>query len=235
MEWERWAPWMDRIRQDFGYSEPADLGAAQDLEALLGREDAAPVVDYAWNILRKAKVRVLGAADTALDDVKRLGRKGPVVAAGGATTAARQAGRVPEIVVTDLDGAVEDQVWAAEHGALVFIHAHGDNRDALRTWVPRFPGNLLAGTCQVRAFGRLINPGGFTDGDRACFLAHAMRPKRVELLGFDLDGPVGRLSGSGADDAKKRKLEWCGRLLGFLQDEGLAFRPPVASPATHSV
>lgn len=231
MDWATWAPWMDRIRADFGYDQETDHAAARRLDAILEGLGGPPVVDYAWQIVNGSRVVVAGAADDATEGIRRSKKKHVLVTADGATSAARAAGRVPDLVVTDLDGRVEDQVWAAEQGALVFVHAHGDNADRLERDVPAFPGNQVGGTCQVRAFGRLVNPGGFTDGDRACFLAHALGARQARLVGFDVDGPVGRWTGEYDSELKRRKLAWCGRLLGLLHSEtgfplDPAFEPP---------
>lgn len=235
MEWATWAPWMDRIRRDFGYDEEADRASARRLEGILEGLDGPPVVDYAWQLLSGSRVVVAGAADDAADGIRRSKKKHVLVTADGATSAAREAGRVPDVVVTDLDGRVEDQVWAAEQGALVFVHAHGDNADRLERHVPAFPATSLAGTCQVQAFGRLVNPGGFTDGDRACFLAHALGARQARLVGFDLEGPAGRWTGDHDPAVKRRKLAWCGRLLGLLQSEtGFPLDPAFAPPDSAS-
>lgn len=231
MDWATWAPWMGRIRADLGYDEEADRKAAERLDAILEGLGGPPVVDYAWQVLSKSRVVVAGAADGAADEIRRSKRRHVLVTADGATSAAREVGRVPDVVVTDLDGRVDDQVWAAGEGALVFVHAHGDNVDRVERWVPQFPANQVAGTCQVHAFGRLINPGGFTDGDRACFLAHALGARQARLVGFDLDGPIGTWTGDHEPESKRKKLAWCGRLLGLLQSEtdfplDPAFPPP---------
>ncbi len=107
------------------------------------------------------------------------------IAAGSACSLLIEKGIWPDIVVTDLDGDVRDQVEANEKGAIVVIHAHGDNMNALKEWVPRFRGQVF-GTTQVEPRGNIHNFGGFTDGDRAVFLAAHFGVDRVLLQGFDL-------------------------------------------------
>jgi 2-amino-4-hydroxy-6-hydroxymethyldihydropteridine diphosphokinase len=223
-----WAQFMDAIRKDMGYTRAADEAAAHDLERILRTRKDAAVLETATRLVAKDHVLVLGAADTALEDVRHASKSHTLIAADGATSAAREARRVPDLITTDLDGNVEDQIWAAEHGALVIVHAHGDNRQAIATWLPRFPAGQVAGSCQVDAFGRLINPGGFTDGDRACFLARALGAATVTLLGFDLAGPPGRFTGHYNPATKARKLAWAARCLRYARDElGLVFDPPL--------
>jgi len=93
-------------------------------------------------------------------------------------------------------------------GTVVVVHAHGDNIPLLRTWVPRFSGPLV-GTTQAEPFGRIHNFGGFSDGDRAVFAAHALGAADVRLVGFDLDDPS-------VDPVKRGKLIWARRLLSLL-------------------
>jgi uncharacterized Rossmann fold enzyme len=92
-------------------------------------------------------------------------------------------------------------------GTVMVVHAHGDNMDLLRFWVPLFPGPLV-GTTQAGPFGRIHNFGGFSDGDRAVFLALALGAAEVTLAGFFLDDP-------GVNPVKRKKLLWARTLLGL--------------------
>jgi uncharacterized Rossmann fold enzyme len=75
----------------------------------------------------------------------------------------------------------------------------------LRKWVPRFPGPLV-GTTQSRPFGGIHNFGGFSDGDRAVFLAEALGASEVVIAGFFLDDP-------NVDPVKRGKLLFARELL----------------------
>ena len=147
---------------------------------------------------------------------------GLIVAADGATSALRERGLVPDIIVTDLDGDVEDQVDGNANGSVVFVHAHGDNMPALERWVTEFPGAVV-GTCQCLPVGGVFNFGGFTDGDRAACILGELGVRDVVLAGFDLESPSPKPGRSGA--VKLRKLDWAGRILEMLSDEGMRFRP----------
>jgi uncharacterized Rossmann fold enzyme len=50
-----------------------------------------------------------------------------LVSADTATSPILDAGLTPDIVVTDLDGDLEDIFEAWRRGAILVIHAHGDN------------------------------------------------------------------------------------------------------------
>lgn len=212
----------DQVRVEFGYSEAADRRAAHVLAQFLTAPpcDAPAVLADAARCLQGVPVLVVGAAAGAPAAVRRAPAHWRVVAADGATCAALEGGRTPDLIVTDLDGDLESEVKSARAGSRVFVHAHGDNEETLRAWVPRFPATQLAGTCQVHPPPPLINPGGFTDGDRACYLAHALGASRLHLAGFDLDGPIGPYAGHYDPATKLPKLRWAGRFLRELESHG---------------
>jgi hypothetical protein len=107
-----------------------------------------------------------------------------VVAADGATSTCLAAGVVPAVITTDLDGYMPDEIQANEKGSFVLVHAHGDNMEALKRWVPKFPGEI-GGSVASAPLPGLVNYGGFTDGDRAVYLAEACGAKSVLLARFD--------------------------------------------------
>ena len=67
-------------------------------------------------------------------------------------------------------------------------------------------------TSQGKPFGHVYNFGGFTDGDRAVYLAHEMQASDVTLIGFDLDDPL-------VTPMKKGKLQWARKLLSLCGHE----------------
>lgn len=219
MEWEAWRPLYEAIVAEFGFDRNRDEASARALASQLDRRR----VDSAWGRAAEAlagrDVTIVGAADSAPDQLRAVPR-GTLVAADGATSACWEEGRIPDLIVTDLDGRVEDEVEAARRGAVVAVHAHGDNMEAVREWLPRFPPDALAGTCQTRPVRPLRNHGGFTDGDRAAFIAHALGARRLRLVGFDFGDRVGRFTGRFDPATKARKLAWAKRLLERLAADG---------------
>ncbi|MEE9593346.1 MAG: 6-hydroxymethylpterin diphosphokinase MptE-like protein, partial [Thermoplasmata archaeon] len=132
---------------------------------------------------------------------------------------------LPSVVVTDLDGRVEDQLEAHRRGALIAIHAHGDNMEALRRWTASF-GPRTLGTTQAEPFEGIHNFGGFTDGDRAVYLADHFGAAEIRTVGFDFDRPNPK---DQPTDVKLRKLAWARRLL-----EDLGRRRPLTDPSSAS-
>lgn len=205
MDWAAWEPRYEAVLRDFGFSRRADEEAAKLLDQLLHGKRLARDKDLRGHLEDQAVV----VAGPALDG-KDLPRADALIACDAATTEVARRGRHPDLIVTDLDGVVEDQVKANACCSIVVLHAHGDNLPALRAWVPEFRG-LVAGTCQSEPVGRLRNWGGFTDGDRACFLAAHFGAKRLVLAGFDFEHPRPK---PGKDpEVKLRKLAWAKQLI----------------------
>ncbi|HVL49090.1 MAG TPA: 6-hydroxymethylpterin diphosphokinase MptE-like protein [Candidatus Thermoplasmatota archaeon] len=209
MDWNRWAPRYRAILADFGWRE-ADDEAARDLLASLLPSPPPPLDRLAF--LEGADVTVLGAG-ASLE--RAAPPRGPVVAADSAVARALARGFRIDAVVTDLDGDVDAQRDLNAKGVPLVVHAHADNRAALEAWVPRFPGPVV-GTCQCAPLGNVLNFGGFTDGDRACFLAEALGARRILLAGFDWDAPAPDAAKAARGPAKAAKLAWARRLLADL-------------------
>jgi 2-amino-4-hydroxy-6-hydroxymethyldihydropteridine diphosphokinase len=91
------------------------------------------------------------------------------------------------------------------------VHAHGDNQDLLREYVPKLRN--VIGTTQTRPPHGLYNFGGFTDGDRCVFFARYLRASEIKLIGFDFDD-------MSVTPRKHKKLAWAKRLIELaLSDE----------------
>lgn len=144
--------------------------------------------------------------------------KGFVVAADGATSTLLSRGILPDVIVTDLDGDVDDQVKANKEGSVVFVHAHGDNMDAIRKHVLRFDGMTVC-TCQCPPTEGVYNFGGFTDGDRAACIVASLGVRSIRLVGFDFESPSAKRGRSRV--VKARKLLWAKRIMTLLVEEGV--------------
>lgn len=221
MQWSAWAPTMAAIRTQFGYAEADDRAAAHLLRSLL------PSRPPAWRELgvevRNRRNLVLAGAGPSLAQAPASLFVGAiVVAADGATQRLRELGVVPHVVVTDLDGEPAALRWAAHQGAHMVVHAHGDNRDALRTLVPLL-GPLVYGTHQVEPtpdLEPLRNVGGFTDGDRATMLCEELGGREGLLVGYDFDAPPSTYSHKWDPATKPAKLAWAQRIVEDVHARG---------------
>ncbi|MFQ5712168.1 MAG: 6-hydroxymethylpterin diphosphokinase MptE-like protein [Candidatus Geothermarchaeales archaeon] len=217
---EDWWPWYDEILRAFGYNREEDQRAAFLLNELLGAKALGK--EEAEKLIRGRRVIVFGAGPSLEGDLKRLGGEETlenliVVTADGATSALLNVlGRVPDVVVTDLDGNMGDIAFSERRGALIVIHAHGDNIPSLRRYVHRFSKAL--GTTQAQPIDKIYNFGGFTDGDRAVFLAVAMGADAVTLAGMDFGDEIGRYSKRVLKslEEKRLKLRFGKKLLEWL-------------------
>jgi uncharacterized Rossmann fold enzyme len=101
-------------------------------------------------------------------------------------------------------------------GAVMVVHAHGDNIDLLKKLVPKF--KKLIATTQVMPLENVYNFGGFTDGDRCVFLAEEFGAKKIVLIGMDFGNSIGPYSKEKVEnmELKKQKMHAGKRLLEML-------------------
>jgi len=226
MDWETWRPFYHRIVREMGFSIEEDRKASFVLRELL-LENGNYIRPGDLRALITERVYVFGAGPSVGESLKRYSfGEGTLISADGATSALLEFGMVPDIIVTDLDGSFDDIKKANGMGAFVAVHAHGDNISRLRRYVPELK-NVL-GTCQTEPLDIVHNFGGFTDGDRAAFLAEELGAKEITLIGFDFGEIVGRWSKPHLKghvpvwDSKRKKFEFARELLRWLEKNGRA-------------
>lgn len=216
MEFDEWEPIYKLILEDMHWDRIYDEAAARTLSKLLetkARKKIPDVLDI--EILHKAingkDVIVCGKAPRLKDDIKNVDfNKYVIIAADGATSVLINNGIVPNIIVTDLDGNMDDEAKANELGAIMVVHAHGDNMDAMGEELPRL--KRVIGTTQSTPLPNVYNFGGFSDGDRSVFLAKEMRARSITLIGFDFND-------INVTPTKKKKLIWAERLIDIILGE----------------
>lgn len=208
MEFEDWEPFYERILVDMEYSRSEDRRAAETLAELT----EADAVDGLRRLLSAAEVVVAGAGPSLERDLNGVPADTVLVAAGSATPRVTSAQRTPDVVVTDLDGEPSETVDLTREEAFVVVHAHGDNLEQLERWLPEMDHGHVVPTCQCRPPRGVHCFGGFTDGDRAAYLADEFGASSIRLAGFDLTDPS-------VGEEKARKLAWARRLLEHLERE----------------
>lgn len=223
MEYSEWAPRYDRIRAEFGFPFEREVAAAELLVSLLPASSPVDPIPFLRPLVEGRTAVVVGLAPRGgpppLWRLPPSDRAPTLLSADGATATCLDAGLVPAIVVTDLDGPVASEVAANRRGSVVVVHAHGDNRAALEEWVGQFPGKVV-GSWAGPPRAHLLNVGGFTDGDRAAYLADHLGADKVLLWGFDFDhtAPTDPV----AHEVKLVKLTWASHMLGELAADGRA-------------
>jgi hypothetical protein len=219
MDFGEWQKYYLEIVNQFGFDIGQDVEAAMLLIELVKGKKIVKVDEVRKRIEGK-DVYVFGGAGTLKEHLKMYEFPGTLISADGATSALVNKGLRPDLIVTDLDGKVEDQVDSNKKGTIVLPHAHGDNMPALKKWVPKFTGPILP-TCQVAPPPPLVNFGGFTDGDRAVFLADHFKAKNIYLVGFDFEGKDSAFKKM--DKVKLKKLDWAHVLIAMLDNPALQF------------
>ncbi|KYK28326.1 hypothetical protein AYK20_07430 [Thermoplasmatales archaeon SG8-52-1] len=222
MFYKDWKPIYNKIAKDLNISKNADEKAANILKNIL-RNNRQNSNDKLNSIIKGKEVVIFGAGpsleSSLISNKNNLSNK-IKISADGATSALTQNDILPDIIVTDLDGKISDQINANSKGSITVIHAHGDNIDKIIEYVPKFKGEVI-GTTQINPgpYENINNFGGFTDGDRAIFLADNFKAKMIYLIGFDFDGKIGRYSFSENKDRnlKLTKLKWCKYLIDLLK------------------
>lgn len=208
--------WYRLILEDFDFKREDDEHSAETLNNIIDDMGAITPQDIDIN----EKVIVFGAGPSLkpnLADLKHVDLgEFTLISADGATTALLEEGLVPDIIVTDLDGRMDDLIKANQQGALMVVHAHGNNPEQIEKYTPQL-ANVL-GTTQSKPLASVYNFGGFTDGDRAVFLAMALGARVIVLSGMDFGKTVTHYSrpdqeDGPADKIKEKKLQWAKKLV----------------------
>ncbi len=228
MNHSEWMVWYTEIAEALQLSDAEDQAATDRLSLLLNHPSTLEDLKH---LLRRRAAIVFGAGPSLEVDIKRAMEQdvllhASTICADGATSAfLHLTGKAPDIIVSDLDGDPDDIMHANRSGAMVLVHAHGDNIPVVNEYVPQLVRPIL-GTTQVEERNNVYNFGGFTDGDRAAFAAEAQGANPIILAGMDLGTIVGEYSKPGlfgpaqASGRKLMKLGFAKRLLEWLEEYG---------------
>lgn len=228
MDFGLWETYYRKILDDFGFERKDDEKTAQVLDDILFEQGCLTLEDLHEKVDFSTKFIVFGAGPSLKEHIKKIKENYDLIdyvliAADGATTAMVEEKIVPDIIATDLDGKINDILYANAHGASLVIHGHGNNMDAVRNYTPFFD-NVL-GTTQAQSHGNLYNFGGFTDGDRAMFLAIALGASELTLAGMDFGDVVTKYSRPNiaeetakADEIKTKKLKYAELFTKWIDD-----------------
>ena len=206
MLYSEWKPLYEAILADFGYDREGDENARDRLRLLVADDDPLSLAD----IELTGTVAVCGGAGTLINELDRVRRADTVVAASNAAEVCVEAGIEVDCVVTDLDKTPRTAIRLSEANRPVAVHAHGDNIAELERFIPEFNIGAVLPTTQAEPISPVCNPGGFTDGDRAAFLADAGGADKLVFAGWSFDDPT-------VSPEKAEKLRWAERLLHWLE------------------
>ncbi|MFW9843833.1 MAG: 6-hydroxymethylpterin diphosphokinase MptE-like protein [Candidatus Thorarchaeota archaeon] len=212
MEWKEWQPIYQDIVIRLGLESSMDVQATELLSKLLKNVNPNPLLQLLDQKIRDKTVVVCGAGPSLENHVQILKERSDYqdlvfVAADGAVSLLLDQKCPCDIIVTDLDGDYNHIKQASQNGALVVVHGHGDNIDKIRKLVLDL-GQVL-GSTQVKPTEGVFLWGGFTDGDRACYLVTTYSPAEIILAGMDFGEVVGKWSKPSQEshfEAPQRKL-----------------------------
>ncbi len=207
INYSTWKPVYASILADFGFEQAADERARDRLADLL---DTSVTVGPDRLDFSGETVAIAGAGPPLEAEADRATAADSVVAASTAADRLEVCGISVDCMVTDLDKNPETVARLTGAGTPVAVHAHGDNIPALETHVPTFDPRAVIPTTQAAPTDAVHNVGGFTDGDRAAFLADHCGADALTFVGWDFDDPT-------VDPMKRQKLVWAERLLLWLE------------------
>ncbi len=206
----------ERIARTLNLDTYADHEATQILHSLMmGRaEESRNALDRLEELVNSRPAFVFGCGPSLDNHIAGCisylrSAKVVTIAADGAASALIDREVLPDIVVTDLDGIPSDISLASNRGTIVLLHAHGDNLNSVRRWLPRI--NNVIPVTQTEPTDLVHNFGGFTDGDKSVHVACLFGCSALLLAGMDFGNEVGRWSSpQGPHDdlgMKLKKLE----------------------------
>jgi uncharacterized Rossmann fold enzyme len=233
IDFKKWEKCYIKILDDFGFKRENDERSAACLNEILSKRDHLSFNDLKTKIILKQANNelnfiVFGAGPSIKKHIIYLKTHSEdfknylIIAADGATSALLEENIIPNIIVTDLDGKIEDLLTANLKGSIFIIHAHGNNFNLIKKYTNNF--NEILGTTQSIPSENIYNFGGFTDGDRAIFLAIALGAKKILLCGMDFGKYVTNYSRPNnkkeieiADDIKIKKLKYAEKLVEWIK------------------
>ncbi len=135
MNLEEWFSWYNEILEVFGFDKEMDEKSAEILRKLLKDKNSLSPPD----LIIKPNTIIFGAGPSLKRNLKELKKLKlddfTIICADGAVTALLEEEMIPDVVVTDLDGKIEDIIESNRRGAMMIVHAHGNNIDNIKKYV----------------------------------------------------------------------------------------------------
>jgi len=209
-----WNSKYNEILKEFNYNKREDTDSAELLNSILREEDH---IEKIYGLIKNQNVFVIGAGPSLSYAIPVLQhfKKTVKIVADSAVKPLIDNGIKPNIIVTDLDGDEPTFRRIGKSKIIFVVHAHGDNISKLGL-IENFKNCI--GTTQTKPFGKIQNFGGFTDGDRAVFLASYFNAKKIILFGMDFGKRIGKFSNTKPTERtmKLKKLKKAISLLEWL-------------------
>ncbi|MHA1233588.1 MAG: 6-hydroxymethylpterin diphosphokinase MptE-like protein [Promethearchaeota archaeon] len=227
--------WYHKIVNDFDFDLQKDREARDLLSHILEEKPSSYNLEeilrcFKENIQKKECICVYGCGPSLEESVDfilgNLGKKFfsncVNLAADGAARLLNERSIPIDGIITDLDGITKKEFSKAK---FMIVHAHGDNSLLLEHFKNTIINyTKIIGTTQAESAYNLINPGGFTDGDRIlAFIVSFLLPQQeLYLIGMDFNDIVGMYSKPNhkknylADPIKFKKLYYALQIIEWL-------------------
>ena len=227
--------WYRKIVNDFNFDLQKDREARDLLSRILEKKTYSYNLEevlhsFKENIQKKERICVYGCGPSLEESVdyilsnlgKNFFNNCVNLAADGAARLLNERIIPIDGIITDLDGITKRDFFKAK---FVIVHAHGDNillLEHFKNTIINF--TKIIGTTQAESTYNLINPGGFTDGDRilALIISFLLPQQELYLIGMDFDDIVGNYSKPNqeknylADPIKLKKLQYALQIIEWL-------------------
>jgi len=227
--------WYRKIVNDFNFDLQKDREARDLLSRILEKKTNSynleeVLLSFKQNIQKKEQICVYGCGPSLEESVdfilsnlgKNFFNNCVNLAADGAARLLNERMIQIDGIITDLDGITKRDFFKAK---FVIVHAHGDNillLEHFKNTIINF--TKIIGTTQAESTYNLINPGGFTDGDRvlALIISFLLPQQELYLIGMDFDDIVGNYSKPNreknyvADPIKLKKLQYALQIIEWL-------------------
>jgi hypothetical protein len=206
------------------------------LEMLQEKGDGAPynleklLFAFKETIKSRKNVFIYGCGPSLKDTIEHVIRSygtgiflnSTNLAADGASLFLREKEIPLQAIFSDLDGITKKEFAYSDY---MIIHGHGDNIDKLNGFKNKIVNfQNIIGTTQIEPLGDIINPGGFTDGDRILYFLRSlvMPMNKLYLIGMDFKSVIGKYSkpemnkNQEGSPIKQKKLLYAIKLIEWL-------------------
>jgi uncharacterized Rossmann fold enzyme len=229
MNLNKWNKIYEDISEDLNINIKNDIKATNAFNKILNKKKIDNDINKLKNLIFNKEVVVFGAGPSLKRSIQKhydFIKKKIKISADGATSALINSNIIPEIIVTDLDGKINDQIYSNSKGSIVLIHSHSNNIEIIKKNINKF-NNLIFGTTQIdpNKFNLINNFGGFTDGDRSVLLSLFFKAKCIYLIGFDFDGSIGEYSYPKFKnkELKIKKIKWCKKIIELYDNKKIIY------------
>ncbi len=222
------------IQNSFGFDPKKEILARNQLSQILHDRDPTSLITEITHRASGRTICCFGAGPNLSDHLKAKNsvwlttrEKFFLIAADGSANALWEKQLLPDFIISDLDGLSYEQMEVfLQRGVIIVVLAHGDNTQTLETFAPLFKKHTrIIGTTQAPAVFPILNPGGFTDGDRGLFLLHHLIPlsQSFFLFGYEFGTTIGKysknqyLDDQPMTEMKRKKLNICRDLIHQLR------------------